>query len=90
MRRGRVLLGGLVLLAGCKGFTPTVTRAMANATGCPEDKIQVQQTTPGVYQASGCGKQGVYECSWPDGGNRKCVRVDAPAPKQTPGTGTPF
>ncbi len=92
MKRSRA--AQLVLLAlaavgtaACRGFEPTVKRSMAADAKCPEDKIQVKSLTGGGYQADGCGKSGVYDCSWPEGGTRSCDRRGAPPRPGLPGTG---
>ena len=76
-----------VTLAGCHGFEPTVRRSMSADARCPEDKIEVKSLPGGGYQASGCGKSDVYDCSWPEGGTRTCTRRGAPPAKALPGTG---
>jgi hypothetical protein len=84
---GLVGLGMLVTLAGCHGFEPTVRRSMSGDMRCPEDKIEVKPLTGGGYEASGCGKSEVYDCTWPEGGTRSCTRRGAPPQKTLPGTG---
>lgn len=71
----------------CHGFQPSVRRAMSGDLKCPEDKIEVKELTGGSYQADGCGKSAIYECSWPEGGTRVCTRRGTPPPKALPGTG---
>jgi len=85
----RLLLLGLlaVATAGCRGFEPTVRRTMSVDAKCPEDKVEVKPLAGGGYQADGCGKSAVYECSWPEGGTRSCTRRGAPPPPSLPGTG---
>lgn len=81
-------LGLLVVgTSACHGFQPSVRRAMSSDMKCPEDKIEVKELTGGSYQADGCGKSAVYECSWPEGGTRVCTRRGTPPPKALPGTG---
>ena len=81
-------LGLLALtLAGCHGFEPSVRRSMSNDERCPEDKIQIKPLTGGGYEASGCGKTEVYDCTWPEGGTRTCTRRGAPPQRSLPGTG---
>lgn len=76
-----------VALSGCHGFEPTVRRSMSADARCPEDKIEVKPLTGGGYQASGCGKSDVYDCSWPEGGARSCTRRGVPPARSLPGTG---
>jgi len=81
-------LGLLALaLASCHGFEPSVRRNMSEDVKCPEEKIQVKQLPGGGYEASGCGKTEVYDCTWPEGGTRTCVRRGAPPQRTLPGTG---
>jgi hypothetical protein len=75
-----------VVASGCHGFEPTVKRSMSTEVRCPEEKIQVQALSGGAYQADGCGKSVTYECSWPEGGTRRCVRKGVAPGKQLPGT----
>jgi len=85
---GLVLLGLLAAaLASCHGFEPTVRRNTSVDARCPEDKIEVKPLPGGGYQASGCGKSDVYDCSWPEGGTRTCTRRGAPPARSLPGTG---
>jgi hypothetical protein len=85
---GLVVLGLLGLaLAGCHGFEPTVRRGMSGDVKCPEDKIEVKPLASGGYEASGCGKSQIYDCSWPEGGKRTCTARGVPPPKTLPGTG---
>jgi hypothetical protein len=75
-------------IAACHGFEPSVRRAMSADAKCPEDKIEVKGLPGSSYQADGCGKSAVYECSWPEGGARVCTRRGDPTPKKAlPGTG---
>lgn len=81
-------LGLLALaLAGCHGFEPTVRRSMSGDMQCPEDKVDVKPLPGGGYEASGCGKSAVYDCSWPEGKPRSCTPRGTPLPKSLPGTG---
>jgi len=75
-----------VVSAGCHGFEPTVRRSMSADLRCPEEQIKVQPETGGVYQTEGCGKTATYDCWWPEGGTRTCVRRGAPSEKRLPGT----
>lgn len=73
--------------AACHGFQPTVRRSMSADAKCPEEKIEVTPLPAGGYQAEGCGKTAVYDCSWPEGKPRSCTRRGAPPPPSLPGTG---
>jgi hypothetical protein len=75
-----------VVAFACHGFAPTVKRSMSSDLRCPEEKIQVKSLSGGTYQADGCGKSATYECSWPEGGTRQCVRTGVPSEKRLPGT----
>ncbi len=91
-RRGApfLVLAALAMLAtACRdrGFEPTVRRSMSADAKCPEDKVEVKGLTGGGYQADGCGKSAVYDCTWPEGGTRSCNRRGAPPPPSMPGTG---
>ncbi len=83
-----VLATVAVLASACRGrgFEPTVRRSMSTDAKCPEDKIEVKGLTGGVYQADGCGRTAVYDCSWPEGGVRVCTRRGAPPAPGRPGT----
>lgn len=82
-----VVLGLLAVgIGACHGFEPTVRRGMSFDAKCPEDKIEVKPLGGGGYQASGCGKSVVYDCSWPEGGTRTCTPRGAPPPRSLPGT----
>ena len=83
-----VFLGLTALLCACRGrgFEPSVRRAMSADAKCPEEQVQVKGLTGGGYQADGCGKSATYECSWPEGGTRQCVRTGVPSEKRLPGT----
>jgi hypothetical protein len=82
-----VVLGLLAVgIGGCHGFEPTVRRGMSFDAKCPEDKIEVKPLGGGGYQASGCGKSVVYDCSWPEGRTRTCTPRGAPPPRSLPGT----
>lgn len=74
-------------LAGCHGFEPSVRRGMSNDSRCPEDKVEVKPLPGGGYEASGCGKSQVYDCTWPEGGTRTCTPRGVPPPRTLPGTG---
>ena len=76
-----------ITLGGCHGFEPTVRRSMSADARCPEEKIEVKPVTGSGYQASGCGKSDVYDCTWPEGGKRTCTRRGAPPAPGLPGTG---
>ncbi len=83
-----LLLAALaVLTSACRGFEPTVRRSMSADAKCPEDKVEVKSLTGGGYQADGCGRSAVYDCTWPEGGTRVCSRRGAPPPPSLPGTG---
>lgn len=83
-----VVLGLLAVgISACHGFEPTVRRGMSFDAKCPDDKIEVKPLGGGEYQASGCGKSVVYDCSWPEGGTRTCTPRGAPTPRSLPGTG---
>ena len=92
MKRSAPLLAlGLLVLGtvACRGrgFEPSVRRAMSEDAKCPEDKVVVKGLPEGGYQAEGCGRSGVYDCTWPEGGARVCSRRGAPPPRGLPGTG---
>jgi len=76
-----------VALTSCHGFEPSVRRNMSGDVRCPEEKIEVKPLPGGGYEASGCGKSEVYDCTWPEGGTRTCTRRGAPAQRNLPGTG---
>ena len=76
-----------VVLASCHGFEPSVRRNMSVDVRCPEEKIEVKPLPSGGYEASGCGKSEIYDCTWPEGGTRTCTRRGAPPQKKLPGTG---
>ena len=76
-----------VALTSCHGFEPSVRRNMSGDVRCPEEKIEVKPLGEGAYQASGCGKSTVYECSWPEGRARTCTPRGVPPSKGLPGTG---
>lgn len=83
-----VVLGLLAVeIAACHGFEPTVRRGMSVDAKCPEEKIEIKPLGGGGYQANGCGKSVVYDCSWPEGGTRTCTPRGAPPPRSLPGTG---
>ena len=83
-----VVLGVLAVgTAGCHGFEPTVRRGMSFDAKCPEDKIEVKPLGEGWYQADGCGKSMVYDCSWPEGGARTCTPRGVQPKRSLPGTG---
>ena len=85
---GLAVLGLLAVgICGCHGFEPTVRRDMSVEARCPEEKIEVKPLGEGGYQASGCGKSTVYDCSWPEGGARRCTPRGVAPPKSRPGTG---
>jgi hypothetical protein len=85
----RLAVLGLLAIgaAGCHGFEPTVRRSMSTDAKCSEDKIAVKSLSAGGYQAEGCGKSAVYDCSWPEGKSRSCTPRGAPPPPSLPGTG---
>jgi len=85
---GLAVIGLLAVgISGCHGFEPTVRRGMSVDARCPEEKIEVKPLGEGAYQASGCGKSTVYECSWPEGRARTCTPRGVPPSKGLPGTG---
>ena len=88
-RTAPLLVLGLLAagVAACHGFEPTVRRSMSSDARCPEEKVVVKSLPGGGYQADGCGKSAVYDCSWPEGGTRVCARRGAPPPPSLPGTG---
>jgi len=88
-RPALVLLGLTALVCACRarGFEPSVRRAMSADAKCPEEQIQVKGLTGGGYQADGCGKSAIYDCTWPEGGTRTCNRRGAPVAPGLPGTG---
>ena len=86
-RTALLAVASLALVASaCHGFEPTVKRSMSSDLRCLEEKIQVKALSGGIYQAEGCGKSATYECSWPEGGKRQCIRSGVPAEKRLPGT----
>jgi len=90
-RRARLLLLAVLAVLGSacrgRGFEPTVRRSMSADAKCPEENVQVKSLTGGGYQADGCGKSAVYDCSWPEGGTRVCNRRGSPPAASLPGTG---
>jgi len=75
-----------VFASACHGFEPTVKRSLSTEAKCPEDKITIKALSGGTYQADGCGKSAIYECSWPEGGTRQCIQKGVASGKQMPGT----
>ena len=85
---GLAVLGLLAVgICGCHGFEPTVRRGMSVEARCPEDKVEVKPLGEGAYQANGCGKSTVFDCSWPEGGARRCTPRGVAPSKSLPGTG---
>jgi hypothetical protein len=81
----------LPLAVGCVPYTDLARTQASAELRCPEERIEVDKTTSGFYEATGCGQRAKYQC-WDDAPpaetpaqttqrDYRCSLVDSSMPK---------
>jgi hypothetical protein len=62
---GTAVLAALAIAASACAYEPeeTLRARAANDFKCDEDNVKVFSIAGSTYQAKGCGKSGVYDCT---------------------------